>query len=87
MQDELTMLKKCGPTQSGINDLLTSSGLQYRDIIANNNPPPNKKHKADDQDEQASDDELDDPDDSTLVPLSEEAATFLKAAFNTKLDN
>jgi len=42
---------------------------------------------ADDQDEQASDDEFDDPDDSTLVPLSEEAATFLEAAFNTKLGN
>jgi len=63
------------------------AGSQYSDIIANDNPPPNKKHKADGEDEQASDDELDDPDDSMLVPLSEEVATFLEVAFNTKLDN
>ena len=44
MQDELMTLKKRGPTQSGINDLLTSSGSQYSDIIANDIPPPNKKH-------------------------------------------
>jgi len=87
MQDELTTLKKRGSTQSGINDPLTLSSSQYSDIIVNDNPPLNKKHMADDQDEQASDDELDDLDNSTLVPLSEEAATFLEAAFNTKLDN
>jgi len=43
MQDELMTLKKRGPTQSGINDPLTSSGSQYSDIIGNDNPPPSQQ--------------------------------------------
>jgi len=81
MQDELTTLKKRRPTQSGVDDLQTLSGLQNSGVMASDNLPPNKKLKAD------GDDEPDDPDDGTLVTLSDEALTFLEAAFNSKLDN
>ena len=87
MQDELTTLKKRGPTQSGVDDLQTLSGLQNSGVMASDNPPPNKKLKADGDDEHISDDEPDNPDDGTLVTLSDEASTFLEAAFNSKLDN
>jgi len=55
--------------------------------MASDNPPPNKKLKADGDDEHTSDGEPDDPDDGTLVTLSDEASTFLEAAFNSKVDN
>jgi len=89
MQDNLMMLKKRGPTQSGIDDicrhhLARNTAVQLPAIA----PPPNKKLKVDNDDEHATDDELDDPqDDSTLFTIFEEAVTFLEAALNNTLDN
>ena len=83
-QDELMMLKQHGPTQAGI-DLSISSGLQYSGTVASDSPPPNKKYKTEDGED--TDEDMDDPEDTDLVTLSEKAATFLKAAFGSKLEN
>ena len=85
MQDELMTLKRSGPTQTGADPLI-SSGSQYSGTVASDSPPPNKKRKTGDG-EDDTDEEIDDPEDNNLVTLSEEAATFLEAAFGSKLEN
>ena len=87
IQDELVTLKR-EATHSSTNPQ-SGSSMQYNSTdIAGLVPPPDKKSRLED-DEANSDEKIGniDTQQGPLVPISEVAAEFLEASFNTKLDS